>query len=186
MFPWWSPEALVIPYTEQVFSCCCASVHTSPSAWAALCPLSTFKVLLILPNPACTSHALWSPWSLFYLLSPSIPASSLLFCYLHVIHRIHWLHRIEAFILEVCLSTAPPAPQGSDRCGPSLHPSVQLKAWPARGGEHSGPWKGFLGFSLRCRRTLLRTVLNDSSRFLKSPHILIIPIFLHIKHGETG
>lgn len=55
----------------------CLSVHTIPSAWAALCPLSTGKLLLILPNPAHVSHALWNLWSLSCLLGPRIPAAFL-------------------------------------------------------------------------------------------------------------
>lgn len=168
--------SVVIPWSTcnsqhraGLFTPLCLSVHTSPSGWTALCPPSTCKALLILPDPTHMSHALWNLWSLFYLLNPRAPPiyppafSSVTSMW----HRIHRLHRFKLFIIEVCLLRCTVSSMRMVMGVTPLHrPASSSEPALTRGDEHKWPVKGVFGLFIEMEMdTLFKTVSNDNSSF---------------------
>lgn len=155
----------MIPYAKQVFSCCCASVHISPSAWAALCP----SVLLQSPAyPAKLQLTCHMPCEIHDTSSIcSAPES-------HQASSLSPLcdtqdaltdHRDFTYLCRVCLPCCTgSAMRAAVGCEPSPYPAEAQRS-EDKGWGAQWPMKRFWFFSLSCQCALLGRVSNYNSSF---------------------
>lgn len=130
--PWSTHNSL--PQTG-FFILLCLSVHTTPSAWAALCPPSTCKVMLILPDLAYGVTRLVKPMRSSCLLESlllELPQLSSLSPPWDAQNSLLTQNRL--FIESSAFPAALSVPWGRWRWDPPAYPSLPLEAsqWQSR------------------------------------------------------